>query len=133
MFGFLAKMLGGGILQSVFGMVGDHFKDKRKMKMLKASLEQTVVLEQEKRLTTQATADIVWDTAQVKASQGSWKDELFVILFVCMIASAFIAPAWSAAGWIVLANISEFWQFAIGGAIAASFGTKALFKGLKKG
>ena len=67
MFGFITKIFGGGILKSIFGMIGDHFEEKRKLKMMEASLKQTVVLEQEKRLTTHATADINWDLAQVKA------------------------------------------------------------------
>lgn len=133
-FGFLGKIFGGGIIENAFGMLGDHFKHKRQLKTMEASLKQTVVLEKEKRLTTQENADINWDIAQVKASENSWKDELWTIAFVSVFVASFLPATQDAVreGWKVLSEIDDFWQYSIAACIAASFGTKALYKTIIK-
>lgn len=130
MFGFITKFLGGSIFKSIFGMIGDHFEEKRKLKLMEASLKQTVILEQEKRITTQVNADINWDLAQVKASEGSWKDELWTIVFAVVFVMHFIPyfNPWVAKGWETLGAMDDFWKMVYASAIAAAFGTKELAK-----
>lgn len=130
MFGMIARFFGGGILDNVFGMVGDHFKEKRKLKLMEASLKQTVLLEREKRLTTQANADVNWDMAQVKASETSWKDEFWTVIFGTVFIMHFIPffKPWVEGGWETLGQMDDFWKMTYACAIAAAFGTKELAK-----
>ncbi len=134
MFGFLGKIFGGGVFDSVLGMVGDYFKEKRKLKLMEASLKQTVVLEQQKRITTQQTADINWDLTQIEASKGSWKDELWTVVFAIVFMMNFIPyfNPWVKQGWETLGSIDTFWKSVFATAIGAAFSTRELTKFFRK-
>ena len=124
----IGGFLGKGILGNIFGMVKDWVETKRQLKLQEASLKQTILLEKEKRISTQQNADILWDNTQAEMSKNSWKDEAWTITFIFVFLASFFVPSWAAKGWETLGNIPDFWQYALASSIAASFATKELFK-----
>ena len=68
-----------------------------------------------------------WETESMKASAESWKDELWTILFVAIIAACFIpwTQPYVDKGFLALKGTPEWFQWAVGASISASFGIKA--------
>ena len=77
-----------------------------------------------------AEGDVAWETAQAKASDDSWKDELWTCVFVLIIFASFVEP-WQpvmAKGFEFLKTAPDFIQYGILASIAASFGLKSIGK-----
>ena len=67
------------------------------------------------------------------ASDNSWKDEAWTILFICIIAMCFIpfTQQYVEDGFAALSRTPEWFQWAMYASIGASFGIRGL-KGFKK-
>ena len=74
----------------------------------------------------QATGEIDWDLEAIKGSQNSWKDEWLVILFSIPLILAFVPGAEHIvqSGFAQLETMPEWYQYSLGGIIAASFGVR---------
>jgi len=74
-----------------------------------------------------------WELEQAKASGASWKDELWTVLFVSIIAACFIPATqpYVGLGFEALELTPQWFQWSIGVSVGASFGVKGWkeFKG----
>ena len=81
----------------------------------------------------QATGEIDWEQAAIEASNNSWKDELWTVVFVLILAANFV-PALQetmARGFANLETTPLWVQWGMYASIAASFGIRTV-KGFKK-
>ncbi len=85
----------------------------------------------------EATGDIDWDLAAIRATQGSWKDEWILLLFSIPLILAFTGD-WGretvAQGVAALEAMPQWYQLSLGGIVSASIGMKGIskFYGKKK-
>jgi hypothetical protein len=82
----------------------------------------------------QATGEIDWEQSAIEASKDSWKDELWTIVFVLILAANFIPSMQDvmAAGFANLEECPLWVQWGMYASIAASFGIRTV-KGFGKG
>ena len=114
------------MLQSLIGpianLAGTFLKNK-------AAEKQAVHESKLRRITN----DGDWETQQAAASQTSWKDEWFTVLFSIPLIMCFIPPLvpYVEQGFAVLATMPDWYKGFLGAAVAASFGIRSLtnFKG----
>jgi len=68
-----------------------------------------------------------WELEAMKASSGSWKDELWTLLFVAIIGACFVPSMqpYVVTGFLALEATPTWFQVAIGMSVSASFGIKA--------
>ena len=79
----------------------------------------------------EATGDIDWDFAAIRATQWSSKDEYVLILFSIPLVLSFCGE-WGRAivadGFQALSGMPDWYQYSLGAIVAASLGTKGLAK-----
>ena len=79
----------------------------------------------------EATGDIDWDLAAIRASQSSWKDEWITVLFSIPLVLSFCGD-WGreivANGFSALAGMPDWYQYSLGAVVAAALGTKGVSK-----
>ena len=79
----------------------------------------------------EATGDIDWDLAAIRASQSSWKDEWITVLFSIPLVLSFCGD-WGreivANGFTALAGMPDWYQYSLGAVVAASLGKKGVAK-----
>lgn len=80
-----------------------------------------------------ATSETDWEQSAIEASKDSWKDELWTIVFVLILAANFVPSLqeYMAIGFENLENCPNWVQWGMYASIAASFGFRTL-KGFKK-
>ncbi len=81
----------------------------------------------------QATSESDWEQAAIQASNNSWKDELWTIVFVLILAANFVPSlqATMAQGFANLEATPTWVQWGMYASIAASFGIRTV-RGFKK-
>jgi len=84
-------------------------------------------------MVTAATHEAGWEKIMAQASDNSWKDEAWTILFIIIIAMCFIpfTQPYVERGFAALDATPAWFQYAVYASIAASFGLRSL-KGIKK-
>lgn len=79
----------------------------------------------------EATGEIDWDLAAMRASQSSWKDEWLTLLFSIPLVLSFCGE-WGrgivADGFEALAGMPQWYQISLGSIVAASFATRSAKK-----
>jgi len=79
----------------------------------------------------EATGDIDWELAAIRATQNSWKDEWLTILFSIPLILSFCGD-WGRTvvtnGFMALSNMPDWYQVSLGAIVAASFGIKSVSK-----
>ena len=79
----------------------------------------------------EATGDIDWDLAAIRATQSSWKDEYILILYSIPLLLAFCGE-WGREivtnGFQALETMPLYYQVSLGGIISASIGMKGISK-----
>ena len=79
----------------------------------------------------EATGEIDWDLAAMRASQSSWKDEWLTLLFSIPLVLSFCGE-WGrgivADGFTALAGMPQWYQIALGAIVSASFATRSAGK-----
>ena len=80
-----------------------------------------------------ATHEAGWEKIMAEASQDSWKDEAWTLLFIAIIAASFIpwCRPYIAEGFQALETAPDWFTYAMYASIAASFGIRGI-KGMKK-
>ena len=80
-----------------------------------------------------ATHEAGWEKIMAQASDNSWKDEAWTILFIIIIAMCFIpfTQPYVEQGFAALENTPQWFQWAMYASIGASFGIRGI-KGFKK-
>ena len=124
MLGFLTPIakIAGSLVE---GQV-EKSKAKAKATVARAEAEAEV-------LRVSATHEAGWEKIMAEASQDSWKDEAWTILFITIIAMCFIpfTQPYVEEGFTALSRTPEWFQWAMYASIAASFGIRGI-KGMKK-
>ena len=124
MLGFLTPIvkIAGSLVE---GQV-EKSKAKAKAKVARAEAEAEV-------MKVAATHEAGWEKIMAEASQDSWKDEAWTILFITIIAMCFIpfTQPYVEEGFTALSRTPEWFQWAMYASIAASFGIRGI-KGMKK-
>lgn len=114
--------LAKGILGDVVGGIADHFKSKRELK-------RAIELAKIERVNKIDTADIDWANRMAEASDKSWKDEYWTLIFSIPAILAFCGT-WGAEivrdGFTVLAEMPEWYKVTLGTLVAASVGAPKL-------
>ena len=116
-----------GPIASIAGtwLEGRVEKTKAKVKADVARAEAEAVVMQKK-----ATGEIDWDLKMADASVSSRKDEWLVILFSIPLILAFIPGMEDivSRGFQQLEQMPEWYQYSLGGIVAASFGVRSATK-----
>ena len=124
MLGFLTPIakIAGSLVE---GQV-EKSKAKAKATVARAEAEAEV-------LRVSATHEAGWEKIMAEASQDSWKDEAWTILFITIIAMCFIpfTQPYVEEGFTALSRTPEWFQWAMYASIAASFGIRGI-KGMRK-
>ena len=76
---------------------------------------------------TKAQAELEWESTMAKASATSWKDEAWTVFFIGILTLSFIpgAETYVQAGFNNIADLPDWFGYAVMIAIGAAFGTKA--------
>ena len=117
------------LLQPIAGLAGQWMANRAE----KAKAKQALAVAKIEAKTKKVQSDADWEEQAMSASQDSWKDEAWTILFIAIIAMCFIPPLqpYVDRGFGVLATTPDWFQWAMYASIAASFGLRGI-KGLKK-
>ena len=81
----------------------------------------------------QLTGEIDWELEAIRSAQNSWMDELWTIVFVCILAANFVPSLQDAMarGFANLETTPLWVQWGMYASVAASFGIRTM-RGLKK-
>ena len=106
-----------------------YFNNKKEKAVAKQKLEVAKIEAQVSKVQQDGT----WEEVAMKASDSSWKDEAWTILFIIIIAMCFIpfTQPYVERGFTALDGTPDWFQYAVYASIAASFGLRSL-KGMKK-
>tara|TARA_S200002703_G_C3650946_1_gene199844 strand:+ start:157 stop:519 length:363 start_codon:yes stop_codon:yes gene_type:complete len=110
----------GSIVTAVSGLASSWIEGKTAIQKANAQIKMK-----------EATGEIDWDLAAMRASQNSWKDEYLVIIFSIPLILSFCGE-WgrgvAAAGFQALSEMPEWYQLTIGVIVSASFATRSAAK-----
>ena len=107
----------GQIISAVGGLATSYIDGKTAVQKANAEIKMK-----------QATGEINWEQAAIEASNNSWKDELWTLVFVAILGANFI-PALQEPMLRGFANLQECPEWVTWGmyaSIAASFGTRTI-------
>ena len=112
----------GQILGSLGGLAKSYIDAKTAVKITEAEIKKK-----------QLTGEIDWEQSAIEASKDSWKDELWTIVFVLILAANFVPSLQDtmARGFANLEMTPLWVQWGMYASIAASFGIRTM-KGLTK-
>ena len=112
----------GQIIGSVVGLATSVIDSKTQIKLTEAEIKKK-----------QLTGEIDWDLAAIQATQNSWKDELWTVVFVLILAANFVPSLQEtmARGFANLETTPLWVQWGMYASIAASFGIRTM-RGLGK-
>lgn len=118
------------LLKPLIGVAGDAVQNMAKAKAAKAEQKITEIRANTEILNKQIKGEIAYDLEAIKGSKDSWKDEAWTILFIIIIAMCFIPPLqpYTERGFDALSRTPQWFQFAMYGAIASSFGLRGMGK-----
>ena len=97
----------------------------------KAQIKQRIQVAKLEAKVKKIETDGDWEIEQAKASQDSWKDELWTVFFVILLSACFYPPAqpYIEDGFRFLReDLPEWLSWSIMASIAASFGLKSIGK-----
>ena len=110
------------------GSLGQTWLDGKVSKSkARAQAEATVIVKQ-----AESAAD--WEAAQARNSATSWKDEWLTVLFSIPLVMCFIPGAvpYVRAGFEVLGEMPQFYQYTLSVIVAASFGVRSVIGVMNK-
>ena len=110
----------GTLLSSVSSLASSYIEGKTAIQKAEATIRMK-----------EATGEIDWDLAAMRASQSSWKDEWLTLLFSIPLVLSFCGE-WGrgivADGFTALAGMPQWYQIALGDIVSASFATRSASK-----
>ena len=118
------------LLKPLLGVAGDVVKGVVETKKATAEQKVTKIKAETELLNKKIKGEIAYDLEAIKGSKDSWKDEAWTILFIIIIAMCFIPPLqpYTERGFDALSRTPQWFQFAMYGAIASSFGLRGMGK-----
>jgi len=122
-----------GLIGPIASLAGSWMESKVEATKAKGKVAQAKAEAEAEVMKVAATHEAGWEKIMAQASDNSWKDEAWTILFISIIAMCFIpfTQEYVADGFAALSNTPEWFQYAVYASIAASFGLRGL-KGMKK-
>mgnify|MGYP000918423246 CR=1 FL=1 len=125
------------MIQSLIGpiasLAGSWMESKVEKQKAKSAVARAKAEAEAEVMKVAATHEAGWEKIMAQASNDSWKDEAWTILFIAIIAMCFIPPLqpYVEQGFAALDKTPEWFQWAMYASIAASFGIRGI-KGFKK-
>ena len=122
------------MLQALIGpianLAGSWMESKVEQTKAKGAVAKARAEAEAQVMVTAATHEAGWEKIMAQASDNSWKDEAWTILFIIIIAMCFIpfTQPYVDAGFAALSRTPEWFQWAMYASIAASFGLRGLNK-----
>ena len=112
----------GQIIGSLGGLAKSYIDAKTTVKITEAEIKKK-----------QLTGEIDWELEAIRASENSWKDELWTIVFVVMLLANFVPSLQEPMrqGFANLEACPQWLQWGCYASIAASFGIRTV-RGFKK-
>lgn len=120
----------GSIIGAVGNLASTYLEGKVETQKSKAEIARAEAVAKADILRTAATHEANWEKIMATASQDSWKDEAWTILFIAIIAANFIPflQPYIAEGFEALSRCPSWFQYAVYCSIAASFGLRGINK-----
>ncbi len=118
-------MIWGSVIGAVADLAGGYLKGKQEKATAKQKLEVAKIEAQVQKV----AQDGAWEETAIKASDNSWKDELWTVFFVLLIGACFIPAAqpYIEDGFRFLREDCPEWlSWGILASIGASFGLKSI-------
>ena len=121
------------LIGPIANLAGSFMESKIEQTKAKGRVAQAKAEAEAEVMKVAATHEAGWEKLMAQASDNSWKDEAWTILFIAIIAMCFIPPLqpYVDRGFEVLSTTPDWFQWAMYASIAASFGLRGI-KGLKK-
>lgn len=122
------------LLKPILGTVSEVAKNVTETRKAKAEQKITKIKAETDLMQKKISGDIAYDVQAVKSGDNSFKDEAWTVLFILIIGSCFIPPfqPYVERGFDALARTPSWFQYAMYGAIASSFGLRGMGKVLGK-
>ena len=116
------------LAKPLLGVVADGVKGFVDTKKAKTQLKVTEIKAQTKLKQDQITGKVAWEQSAVDQMQGSWKDEVSLIVLLVPAVLVFIPGMTEHVerGFIALQQLPEYYQHLLYIAISASFGIKGV-------
>lgn len=121
------------LIGPIASLAGSWMESKVEQTKAKGKVAQAKAEAEAEVMKVAATHEAGWEKIMAQASQDSWKDEAWTVLFIVIIAMCFIPPLqpYVDRGFEVLESTPDWFQYAMYASIAASFGLRSL-KGMKR-
>jgi len=121
------------LIGPIASLAGSWMESKVEQTKAKGKVAQAKAEAEAEVMKVAATHEAGWEKIMAQASQDSWKDEAWTVLFIVIIAMCFIPPLqpYVDRGFQVLETTPDWFQYAMYASIAASFGLRSL-KGMKR-
>ena len=117
------------MLQGLIGPLANLGSTFLKNRAEQAAAKQRLKVAKIEAQTKKVEQDGAWELEQARASQDSWKDELWTVFFVLLLSACFYPPAqpYIEDGFRFLReDLPEWLSWSIMASIAASFGLKSI-------
>tara|TARA_R110000822_G_scaffold214445_2_gene349497 strand:+ start:4480 stop:4872 length:393 start_codon:yes stop_codon:yes gene_type:complete len=114
------------LLKPLIGVAGDAVKGFVDTKKAKAELKVTAIKAATKLKEDQIAGKVAWETSAVNQMDGSWKDELILVVLLFPAVLVFVPGMTDHihAGFIALQSLPDYYKHLLYIACSASFGIK---------
>lgn len=121
------------LIGPIASLAGSWMESKVEATKAKGKVAQAKAEAEAEVMKVAATHEAGWEKIMAQASDNSWKDEAWTILFITIIAMCFIpfTQPYVERGFTALSRTPDWFQYAVYASIAASFGLRGL-KGIKR-
>tara|TARA_X000001382_G_scaffold112906_2_gene90392 strand:- start:40 stop:429 length:390 start_codon:yes stop_codon:yes gene_type:complete len=118
----------GLLVKPLLGIAGETVKGIVETKKAKAEQKITKIKAETELLNKQIAGEVDWEKSAVSQMQGSWKDEVALIVLLIPAVLVFIPGMTSHVkqGFIALQELPQYYQHLLYIAISASFGIKGV-------
>jgi len=121
------------LISPIASLAGSWMESKVEQTKAKGRVAQAKAEAEAEVMKVAATHEAGWEKIMAQASDNSWKDEAWTVLFILIIAMCFIpvTQPFVERGFEALSRTPDWFQYAVYASIAASFGLRGL-KGIRK-
>ena len=121
------------LIGPIASLAGSWMESKVEQTKAKGAVAKARAEAESQVMITAATHEAGWEKIMAQASDNSWKDEAWTVLFIVIIAMCFIpvTQPYVERGFAALSATPDWFQWAVYASIGASFGLRGL-KGFKK-
>tara|TARA_X000001382_G_C3132249_1_gene166799 strand:+ start:106 stop:489 length:384 start_codon:yes stop_codon:yes gene_type:complete len=122
------------LLKPLLGTVSEVARNVSETRKAKVEQKITKIKAETDLMQKKISGDISYDVQAIKSGDNSYKDEAWTILFIIIIGMCFIPSLqpYAERGFDALSRTPSWFQYAMYGAIASSFGLRGMGKVLGK-